>query len=922
MSKKAIIVSVVVLLLVVGGIAWLALQREPEVQPVAAMKAVPIDVAFLFETQQAYQLLENLQKGNEVWPELTAIKEFGRFDDMLKQVKQAIPKEGLKAAFQDSPGVVSFHIRGKYRLESLFLSNVIGSKTVQAAEQALERNLKPHGKLTQKIYSQVTIYRYQPNDPNELAFSYAFEKGIFFLSPSAILLEEAIRQLDTNVSILTYKAFQRVQSSAGANADVNLYVQYKKLAEVADKIVNAKGKGFLHALKNFASWSETDIKIRDNALLMSGFVTPANEFSNYMQVLVGQEAVDVNLHRYFPEQLAGFIYMGIANNTRYFADYRKHLNSTGNIHGYKHKLKTIERELKVNAEGIFEEILDKELATVFLNPGSQGRTDSHVSLLQVHDKKEALKALMPMLKGFARHKGIELSTLISEHPGGKAGEEKQLVYRMPVSHILSVLFGLGFDRSPANYFSFYDNIMVLGRSQSAVLSVIKQMEEGPLLTRNQAYKAFNQALVSSANFYFYVNISQAADWIPYFMEPQAAAYFNDHLDVFSKFEAFGLQYTADNEQAYNTAYLKFNPKTRLFKSKVWEQQLEASVRQKPWLVKNHYTGDHEILVQDVNNKLYLIDPSGQVLWEKPLDEPIMGEVIQIDYYQNDKLQMLFNTASAIYLLDRNGESVADYPVPLPFPATNGLSCFDYNGTGEYRIFIGLGNTVKLYDKQGSEITGWQFGEAQSEVHTPVQHVRLGNKDYILFSDHDRIYMLHRRGTERVTPEAPFAVAPNSQFYLQPTVGNQPAHLVTSDSQGRIVKQFFDGSQKSLDINLPDEHYFVAEDLTGDQVLDFVILQGKQLRVLQSNGELLFEHTFKQAPVSRAVVYDFGGGAKKIGVTVAQTNTLYLFDAQGQLHQSFPLAGYSPFSIGFLEKGQRHFSLITGSDTGVVHYQLK
>ena len=50
----------------------------------------------------------------------------------------------------------------------------------------------------------------------------------------------------------------------------------------------------------------------------------------------------------------------------------------------------------------------------------------------------------------------------------------------------------------------------------------------------------------------------------------------------------------------------------------------------------------EVIVQDNANNLYLINKEGVRLWKVKLSDKILGDVYQVDYYRNGKLQYLFN----------------------------------------------------------------------------------------------------------------------------------------------------------------------------------------------------------------------------------------------------------------------------------------
>ena len=121
------------------------------------------------------------------------------------------------------------------------------------------------------------------------------------------------------------------------------------------------------------------------------------------------------------------------------------------------------------------------------------------------------------------------------------------------------------------------------------------------------------------------------------------SFFNEDLrgdlieqrECLNKFQSIGIQMTANDDLIYNNIFVTHNPVLELAPQTVWESRLDTAFVHKPFLVKNHYTKEKEILVQDLNNQLYLINPeSGRILWKRPLSSPIVGEVHQVDAFRN------------------------------------------------------------------------------------------------------------------------------------------------------------------------------------------------------------------------------------------------------------------------------------------------
>ena len=102
---------------------------------------------------------------------------------------------------------------------------------------------------------------------------------------------------------------------------------------------------------------------------------------------------------------------------------------------------------------------------------------------------------------------------------------------------------------------------------------------------------------------------------------------------------------------------------------LWETNIGAAIASGPFIVRNHNNNTHEVLVQDANHKIHLLGSTGQILWSKQLEGAMIGGVHQVDRFKNGKLQLLFNTASSIHMIDRNGKDVGGFPVKLKAPAT-------------------------------------------------------------------------------------------------------------------------------------------------------------------------------------------------------------------------------------------------------------
>ena len=124
----------------------------------------------------------------------------------------------------------------------------------------------------------------------------------------------------------------------------------------------------------------------------------------------------------------------------------------------------------------------------------------------------------------------------------------------------------------------------------------------------------------------------------------------------------------------------------------------------PFKVKNCGSGKINEFYQNEKNALCLRDESGKGLWGVPFGKDICGAVAEIDYLRNGKIQFLFCSGSEMYLIDRLGRFVRDFPVNLGKEVLLGPAAYE---VPETRLMVlHTDNTVAMYDLKGKKPAEW------------------------------------------------------------------------------------------------------------------------------------------------------------------------------------------------------------------------
>ncbi|HMQ74487.1 MAG TPA: hypothetical protein PKE21_05485 [Flavobacteriales bacterium] len=214
-------------------------------------------------------------------------------------------------------------------------------------------------------------------------------------------------------------------------------------------------------------------------------------------------------------------------------------------------------------------------------------------------------------------------------------------------------------------------------------------------------------------------------------------------------------------------------------------------------VRNHVNGTQELLVQDHAGLLSLRTPGGRVLWQVPLDGPLLGPALQVDRYHNGKLQVLALTARTLYLIDRNGRAVDGFPVKLAAAASAPVACYDYDGDGQLRILVPMsdGRVLNLA-ADGRPVKGWEAAQASTAIASSVHHLRVRGKDHLLYADASgTVHHLDRRGVRRSTPRLKLPEAARPVAVLPATGDAVTVVWITSD--GVVQEATLDGTPRAV-----------------------------------------------------------------------------------------------------------------------------
>ncbi len=902
-------------MVVLGLVALILWNRLDKTAPVGVWNAIPGDALIFVEDVDYTYLSESFLPENRIW--IDFINTSGRtgLDSTIRSLISRINgNEPLNQLLNREGFSMSLHLVGKDQLMPLIYISYAERHSDHEFEQIITSLLDPGSMVNERSYNAATLYdvsgapRIVPGK-----FSFACLNGCAMISPASILVEAALRTIQSDSDFRGDAGLQEIRETAGKYVHANIYLQYELLDQLFYPLIASGRWDQLKWLSRWAQWGELDLDVKDDAVVLHGMTLTDRQNMQLLDVFSGQSPVRMELHEMMPSGLISFLHLGISDWNALFDGFRNYLLQQNQLEQVEEEARRIEEIYGIDPLTDLVKIADDELAWFSIEGETKNR-DEEVTVIEVRSRSEAQETVWRWIDQYLQVNAFDMETVRKVY---QLDDQTSFdIFRLPDPYYSGTLPGRLFN----DYFTIYENYLIFGPSVEVLSRVIYQNVLHKTFSNDQAYEELAGYLSNRSSVSFFFRPFPFSQYKRNFLDDDAGERIGQMEVFLRRIPGVVIQYSSEEELYYQSLSWKYSTQIKERALTVWESLLDSVAVMKPALVVNHNTSEKEIFVQDAANWIYLINSSGRILWKQRLDGRIMGEVSQVDYYKNGKLQYLFNTRSHLHLIDRNGNYVERYPIPLRSPATNPLALFDYDNSRNYRIFIaGEDRKVYLYDIEGDMVTGWRFGKSETVVTGAIQHFRIGDRDYIVFSDRNRTYILNRRGRERVNPERAVSFTPQNSLTLDMNIREERPRWISTDTTGQVVAIYEDGSVRTLlQKEVSPGHFFQMHDMDMDGIPEFIFADGGQLTVLRQDGGEIFSYRVRGTISHMPDLYKFSASDIKIGIADGTRNRIYLVNSDGTLYEGFPLEGSTRFSIGYFAGSGSRFNLIVGSDNNFLY----
>ena len=263
MVRKPFFWLSILIILILAFVTYLAINRE-EFKPSDAINAVPHDAALIIKSSELIRIIDERVK-NPLWNELLGFpsivkieKQIGILDSITRTDSE------IRNLLEEQELVFSLHPAGKLRYEYIFYMKLGDRNDEKRITDFIGRHVVPAGQLTERKYELKRIYEANFMNGTSRNFAFTVSNGLFILSHSSILVEQAIRQIDLDSPLSHQPGFNRVEATAGKNVDANLYLNLRAFPQLIAQLLNDRIRPDIQNTQDLGQWAALDINLKNH----------------------------------------------------------------------------------------------------------------------------------------------------------------------------------------------------------------------------------------------------------------------------------------------------------------------------------------------------------------------------------------------------------------------------------------------------------------------------------------------------------------------------------------------------------------------------------------------------------------------------------------------------------------------------------
>jgi len=881
---KSTTISILIGLIILAG--WMISRTFFSSKKVNNLELISRDAIFTFESYNAAETWNQLVN-SKAYPLLQNFPAFKTVSSQIAALDSLTGSQGIVASeLAGRQTTVSLHPVGKENFDLMYMLSLREGKARDMID-LIKGKLKNGERFQSRTYSDREILELF-DENNDRKWSVAFLGDLVLVSSSSFMIEEAIRFYE-NPNLPNFASFFQ-EDILDQESEGRILITSTGIANLLKGVQGKTTDPTIAKFEQYRQGFALDLNLKPYELGFNGNI-------NFPEDVNFTPSINANINAILdviPSSTSAVTQINLEG----IYETQKLVNRAFTIR----ETLTAQIELELLSKGFLDTFYGD---LYFLTLEKIGPINENFGLIARSSNTEAV---IELLKNYQNQDGSVVSDFYRD-------QEIILINEQDfIAHVFNGKFQ-GFNQT---WVSAIDDVLIFSNNQQSMKLILDDIANGDTWGKSTQPNPMKNSLTASSGFSKTILSDKSWDAWTAAASPYWSSFFQRYRSSFQQF--YGISLKLNQYPDRLTASLTFpfsgveappiettqeaialEPTNRV----VFDNNLIFG----PQVITNYQDGSEDIVVQDENYNLILLNSAGDQVYSVQLDGPVISDAFQIDYYKNQKLQLLVATQNRIYGIDRLGNPLSGYPITIPGKTLNTLNLVDYNNTKAYRYFVSTEDgQLYLLDKTGQRLDGWDPKPVGAKTIGLARHVRVPRQgDYMIaFTEPGLLHFFNRRGERQV----PNPVNLGTSFKSSVIAFNNPSskilELVNISIGGEIKKSNFNGEityTNQLVKEGADSEFFLVADQDES---DFLIV-GKEfnkIKILDSQENEMFTVS-SSTELFEIQFFNFGTSRRIISVTDLIQEFSYLYDADGNLLTTLPLESSGKVEVSFDSSGRQY-----------------
>jgi len=766
---------------------------------------IPSDALLIVESKQMHTLVDVNGKQNSYVQFLFKNKigeELIQFDSIF-QYLPIYKNNNLASAFSvhEQEGSIS----------CLFYLTFNKIKELNEQKKMLYQLL--NGELTSKLLYENEKVEQLSLKHNSIKLYLWFYSNTLVSSTNIKLINRSIHQFHSKKTIDNDLSFASIRKTSGLNVIANVYLNLNSKSTIYDTNKYNHLTALWSNIQKNASWCALDFRAEDSILIFNGFSSYAQNNTQYLSVLANQTINPVEIDTLLPNATYKASIISLSSPDSFKTNYNRYLHKNNLLINHKQICASLDINFRFNISQYLYTQLNSSVA-IFQQPSIDKTVNENYLILNLKSPNELINRFNE-----AHFPNIQIHL---------SNKEDVTCYTVPASDLSGTLFGPLFSSPTLINFTVWHNLFISSESYRNTERYINQLINNETLDKDYLW---NEQKKTMSNKYI----------IKLFIRPEFDA---DTKSTNTK------QKSTINKYAYNC--LQFSPEDKLLYTNMIFQCKENKIAPNskgsfgvystPQLLHKSWFANSFVAYNDTS--VVLFNPKGEKTWSFSVHENPIGEIREIDAFNNGKYQLLFASQNTIYLIDKNGKSIPPFPLTLSSKTTGQVSWIKYSDSPEGRIFMPTENGVQSYSNKGEIVRGWNPPISSFPIKGEINYCSANGQDILYFHNGHEWFFTNRQGKAKAQWPKNITLPINPKLFLSTSPSKEICFIGTTQYGNFIQYQLNKPYTLLNNNNISQHHYF--QQLINNKNTYYLLVDKNTFSLFDQKFKKQYEATFSDS----------------------------------------------------------------------------